>query len=152
MFFDMMPKYHLENSTNVYVLPNACTRDFIASLQLLFFITLPTINITLSSFLIAYHHVNSHFVIPSFLCSTCHRRSRRAYFNAEKSFHCSELNKKCIMHCGMSQIMFQRAGNFNARNDNASQKFVYSIKVITWDFTIFCHDTVETFFPCRYNI
>lgn len=39
----------------------------------------------------------------------------------KKSFPLQRAQQKCIMHCRMSQIMFQRAGNFHAKNDNASR-------------------------------
>lgn len=102
-------------------------------------------------FLAAYHHVNSHFVIHSFLCSTCHRRTRRAYFSAKKVFPLQRAQQKCIMHRGMSEIMFQRAGNFNAKNDNASKNLCTQSKSLHRDFTIFCHDTVATLLSCRHS-
>lgn len=112
---------HARTQEFFYALPTVDTRNFINWKRLLF--SSQTINIRSSSFLTAYHHVNSHFVIHSFFLML-HLPSSQLVVHIsapKKSFStAASSTQKCIMHCGTSQIMFQRAGNFHAKNDNSS--------------------------------
>lgn len=96
-------------------LPNVDTRDFIASQRLLFSpLNRPSISL-FSHLLVAHHHVNSHFVIhssffyvpPAIVVLVVHISAPKKVFPLQRA------QQKCIMHCGMSQIMFQSTREYS---------------------------------------
>lgn len=108
-FFEIMPKYPLGNSSNVYVPPTVTAASSHSKVTFLHHSS----NNQRHSRLLVYH-VNSHFVNSFFFASPAivalvvhNSQPKKNFF-----FRCSD-STKCIMHCGMSQDYVSPLGEFS---------------------------------------
>lgn len=125
-------------------LPNVDTRDFITSQRLLFS-PLNRPSIPFFPLFVAHHHVNSHFVIHSFYVPPAIVVVVVHISAPKKVFPLQRAQQKCIMH--VADYVSEREGIFTPKNDDATAKFVHSIKVITRDLRFSTMTPLQLFFP-----